>query len=265
MIPALLAACWVTPAGDSQSEQDRDGDGQASYLHGGRDCVDSDPGVYSEAQESCDQRDEDCDRRIDEEAWDGQWLGRDRDGDGYAGEGLRRWACEEEEGWSARFGDCADRRPQQHPGAEEIGFNQVDDDCDPSTPDHCGESAPSLLRWELEGLEAYDFAGTVSPAFSILIEYEDRDGDLGAGSLLELWWKEEDGSPLSVDSEPGLQWGGGERTSGCDHPDSLEVFHLQVGGDSFESGRRYRFGIRKTDRSGRSSELTEQTALAPGD
>jgi len=55
----------------------------------------------------------------------------DSDGDGYFDS--ENEECRET--YSAEQLDCADEDPQVHPGMAEVGCNQVDDDCDPGTPD----------------------------------------------------------------------------------------------------------------------------------
>jgi cysteine-rich repeat protein len=62
---------------------DADGDGKASTELGscGQDCDDEDPEVYEGAAELCDEKDNDCDEEVDEEA--PVWY-VDCDGDGFA-------------------------------------------------------------------------------------------------------------------------------------------------------------------------------------
>jgi hypothetical protein len=94
---------------------DRDGDGYEE----GVDCDDNDPATYPGAPEDCCEGiDRNCDGVADmctncfPEGWD-------EDGDGYYTGG---WAPEGEQ-------DCDDTNPDVNPGAEEICFDGLDNDC----------------------------------------------------------------------------------------------------------------------------------------
>ncbi len=52
----------------------------------------------------------------------------DRDQDGYAGEDTLT-SCTEPEGWSAVRGDCDDDDPTAYPGAPEVWYDGIDQDC----------------------------------------------------------------------------------------------------------------------------------------
>jgi F0F1-type ATP synthase epsilon subunit len=88
-------------------DDDLDGDG----LFGAADCDDTDPSV-------------------------GGRVGRfaDEDGDGWgAGEPVS--VCPEEAGYADRAGDCADQAAAVNPGAVEVPYDGVDNDCDAATRD----------------------------------------------------------------------------------------------------------------------------------
>ncbi|MGI5863286.1 MAG: MopE-related protein [Myxococcales bacterium] len=91
---------------------DADGDGFGAGCAAGADCNDSDSSVNPSAAEVCDQKDNNCDGRIDE---GGVCTCQDGDGDGYGN------GC-------TRGGDCDDANPNVHPGAAET-CNQKDDNC----------------------------------------------------------------------------------------------------------------------------------------
>ena len=92
---------------------DVDGDGYDSDLVGGEDCNDSRPDIFPGAVETCyDNIDFDCDGF----PADGEEEGDDCDGDGFDG--------------AARGGDdCDDDDPTVYPGAEEVWYDGVDQNC----------------------------------------------------------------------------------------------------------------------------------------
>lgn len=110
------------------------------------DCDDSRDSVYPGAQEFCNQRDDDCDDEVDENALPVmQWP--DADGDGYYGleEGQSDdtyLGCVPTEGYAADPGDCEPSDPERNPGQEEV-CNGFDDNCDSDVDEgvrpRCGE------------------------------------------------------------------------------------------------------------------------------
>ncbi len=105
------------------SEVDSDGDGQMACAE----CDDTDSTVYSGASELCDGQDNDCSGDLDSSEEDG-------DGDGYV-------TCEEDvDGWDGAssptgFGDCDDGNSARNPGATEVVYDGLDNDCDSATLD----------------------------------------------------------------------------------------------------------------------------------
>jgi hypothetical protein len=112
---------------------DVDEDGYALGL----DCLDTDAAVHPGpgSIEACGNGlDDDCDGRVDDEA-PGRpvWL-PDGDGDGYRGGTTeRRWCSDGVAGWvlqaDDRGPDCADDEPGVHPGAVEVPYDGIDQDC----------------------------------------------------------------------------------------------------------------------------------------
>ena len=88
-------------------EVDADGDGTTPSEG---DCDDTNPNIYSGAEELCDGRDGDCDGLVPDEE-------RDLDGDGQS-------ACQ---------GDCDDANDSVYRGAEEL-CDGLDTACDGSVP-----------------------------------------------------------------------------------------------------------------------------------
>jgi len=95
---------------------DRDGDG----FHEGMDCDDTDPATYPGAPEDCCEGiDRNCDGVADmcTNCFPDGW---DEDGDGYFTGG---WSTPPDEQ------DCDDTNPQVNPGAAEICYDGIDNDC----------------------------------------------------------------------------------------------------------------------------------------
>ncbi|GAB4343177.1 MAG: hypothetical protein Kow0099_21420 [Candidatus Abyssubacteria bacterium] len=96
-------------------DDDLDGDGFGIA----QDCDDADPGVNPGVAEVCDDGiDNDCDGLVDSNDPDCGVAPVDNDGDGFTSDV-----------------DCDDNNPAVNPGAAEIPYNGIDDDCNPATPD----------------------------------------------------------------------------------------------------------------------------------
>lgn len=114
------------------------------------DCDDTEAAIHPESQEMCNERDDDCDGEVDEDALDQIACYPDGDSDGYGDETDPTWCCKLSDAWvDTSLADCDDENRARHPGAPEI-CNLADDDCD-------------------GGLD------------------EDDDGDDTVNSLCELW------------------------------------------------------------------------------
>jgi hypothetical protein len=114
-----------------------EGEPGEGYVAEGGDCNDLVADVHPGAAEPCNQRDDDCNGVVDDDAVDVMHY-PDADRDGYyslrereSGEEL--FGCSEIGGpWAARPGDCAPDDAAVHPDATEV-CNLVDDDCDGDT------------------------------------------------------------------------------------------------------------------------------------
>ncbi|MED5372853.1 MAG: MopE-related protein [Myxococcota bacterium] len=127
----LLLACLVTPEeyhAYLSRAQDADQDGYLSAQYGGDDCDDRDAAVFPGATETCDQRDQDCDDRVDESAAEAPRWFLDADEDRY-GAGAPVLACSAPDRHVAVDGDCDDLDASVHPGAVEV-CGGGDEDCD---------------------------------------------------------------------------------------------------------------------------------------
>jgi len=119
---------------DCDSEElccDDDNDGYLSDTLAclGDDCDDSDADVYPGADEYCNEVDDDCDVRIDEEPLDGDFFYADVDSDGYGDADASRESCEAPANHVDNDDDCDDTNRFIYPGAEET-CDDVDQDCD---------------------------------------------------------------------------------------------------------------------------------------
>ncbi|HLD17634.1 MAG TPA: putative metal-binding motif-containing protein [Patescibacteria group bacterium] len=131
LIVAGILACFV--AGQDSCGVDADGDG-FSGTGIDAECDDTDPLTYPDAVEICDEKDNDCDGLVDEEAVDVQVLWDDDDGDGYGDNSVTSFVSCPEIGFVGQGGDCNDADDTIHPGAGEVsgvyGCDGLDHDCD---------------------------------------------------------------------------------------------------------------------------------------
>jgi len=98
----------------------------AGYVANQLDCNDLDSNTYPGARELPDNRDNDCDGRIDEGI---KRFYPDLDSDGYGRTSGSVRSLEPLAGYVANNGDCDDGNAAIHPGAEET-LDSTDNDCD---------------------------------------------------------------------------------------------------------------------------------------
>lgn len=190
----------VSPTAAEQCNgRDDDCDGRADYLVGGRDtedddldgvpdpacaaptsdCNDRDPLISLAASaEVCDDVDNDCDGRVDEDAAPVDWY-VDMDGDRFGDPASTPVSsCDIQPGRTLDHSDCDDRDPGTHPGAVDscTGRLMIDDDCD-GTVDEGGTALTVYV--DLDG----DGYGTGAPIRSCLegSMTATRDGDCDDG------------------------------------------------------------------------------------
>ena len=104
---------------------DDDGDGDGFTEEEG-DCDDEDADRSPGLAEECDEKDNDCDGDIDENASLAEWY-IDSDEDGF-GTGAAILGCPDGS-YVTRSGDCDDTDPAIHPNANEIWNNNIDENC----------------------------------------------------------------------------------------------------------------------------------------
>lgn len=110
--------------------QDGDGDGFKDADCGGDDCDDSRASVYPGASETCNSRDDDCDGTVDEDAADRSTWYRDADSDLYGNLSITSLSCTKPGGYVADSTDCDDSDAGINPGASEVPYDGLDQDCD---------------------------------------------------------------------------------------------------------------------------------------
>src|SRR5436190_21643120 len=108
---------------DTDADIDADGDG-----YGADDCDDGNVDVHPGADEHCDGVDEDCDETVDDDPVDGAVWYVDADGDGFGGKESVT-ACTKPDGCTSNSDDCDDQHAEAHPGAEEIWYDGINEDC----------------------------------------------------------------------------------------------------------------------------------------
>jgi hypothetical protein len=197
----------VDQACDGGNDYDADGDGEEASAFGGLDCDDTNAFINPDATERCNGIDDDCDGRTDPSDADGaSTYFRDGDRDGYGVESVSLDACERPTGYAEAIGDCDDTESTVNPGATEVWYDGVDQDCDgASDNDADGDGADALT---MGGLDCDDTDSTVGPAETW---WPDPDGD-GYGDR-------SDGPDLVCDGElpSGMVDNGGD----CDETDAL--------------------------------------------
>jgi hypothetical protein len=105
--------------------QDEDADGAWSD----EDCDEAAADTYPGAEETCDDRDQDCDGEVDEGATDAPTWFRDVDGDGVGDADHNQTSCLGPEGFVSGAGDCADDDVDIGPGVAEL-CDGIDQNCD---------------------------------------------------------------------------------------------------------------------------------------
>ena len=115
-----------TDTDEPLDDVDDDGDG---YSEADGDCDDADAAVNPGAAELCNDVDDDCSGRVDDDAVDATAWFIDRDGDGY-GDGGAYIRCAAGDGMVDRDGDCDDDDAAVSPAARDISGNGEDEDCD---------------------------------------------------------------------------------------------------------------------------------------
>ena len=110
----------------------------AGYVSNSSDCNDADAAIKPGATEICDDVDNNCDGQVDEGFPKNTYYYQDSDQDGYGKPNVLTQACTQPAGYASNNIDCDDSDAAINPGAAEVCDN-VDNDCNSSTPDGFGE------------------------------------------------------------------------------------------------------------------------------
>jgi hypothetical protein len=102
-----------------------------NYVADDQDCDDAESTINPSADEYCNGDDDDCDGTIDEpDALDATIWYRDSDGDTYGDEFITVLGCSAPTGYVGDDTDCDDSDATSYPGATEIPYDGIDQDCD---------------------------------------------------------------------------------------------------------------------------------------
>jgi len=171
------------------------------------DCDVSDSSINPGAAEVCDGVDNDCDSLTDDEddsvevALGSFWYA-DEDGDGYGGDTESISACEGPDGYVASADDCDDADPMSYPGASEIWYDGIDQDCEgdgDSDADGDGHDAIEVGGDDADDTDPDCWTGCTEgltyddPADSCEAIYEDNP-DAPNG----WYWIDPEGPPMEV-------------------------------------------------------------------
>jgi large repetitive protein len=123
----------------------------SDYVSTSGDCNDANSTINPGAHELCDDLDQDCDERVDEDATDTVTWGYDGDSDGHGDEGTETDSCDPPgDDWVADATDCDDRRSDVYPGASEH-CEGADEDCDGATDEEPVDGATYYLDSDTDG------------------------------------------------------------------------------------------------------------------
>jgi hypothetical protein len=130
------------------------------------DCDDTLAEVRPGADEVCNDRDDDCDSVADDSAIDAPTWFKDADLDDFGLEWITEVRCRpRDEGWTAPYvGDCDDSNPNINPGALDVPYDGIDQDCtqlDLCDVDEDGIAAPYS---DCGGTDCADGDPLVSPS-----------------------------------------------------------------------------------------------------
>ncbi|HCP47795.1 MAG TPA: hypothetical protein DIU15_17270, partial [Deltaproteobacteria bacterium] len=120
------------------------------YTLSSTDCADDDPSIHPGALEICDNEDDNCNNIFDDGAVDADTWYADTDGDLHGDPLASVQACLGPANYVQTSTDCDDTLGSVHPGAVEIWYDGVDQDC----------SGGSDFDQDGDGADSLDYSGT---------------------------------------------------------------------------------------------------------
>jgi hypothetical protein len=161
----------------------------SGYVSNSSDCNDLYKTVYPGATEYCNSRDDDCDSSVDEGAIDATTWYADSDDDSYGDSANPYTSCDAPSGFVADDQDCDDTEDTVYPGATELPYDGVDQDCDGSDlgdADGDGHAWDGVGGTDCDDSDASVHAGAAETADGV---DEDCDGTVDDGTD----WYDDDG------------------------------------------------------------------------
>ena len=161
----------------------------ANHVDNADDCDDANPNIHPGIQENCDPVDRNCDGDAYAGADASQWF-YDRDNDGFGKDIGEEAACSPPVGQVANGDDCDDDDPAAYPGAPEIWYDGVGQDCDESRSD-----------WDQDG-DGQDVLGAPTGSAT---DCDDLDDQVGLGEVEACDGIDNDCDLLIDDEEPDVE------------------------------------------------------------
>jgi hypothetical protein len=209
----------------------------SGHVSDDSDCDDSDTSVHPGADEYCNGTDNDCDGSVDSPAaLDAPTWYADSDGDGFGTSSGTTVACDQPSGFAASDDDCDDSDGSIHPGATEVWYDGLDQDCDGA--DDYDQDGDGDLHASHGGGDCDDTEPTVySGADEIGLDGLDNDCSDGDSDTLTL-----DLAYASFEGDrDGDLMGWGLARAGDVNGDSIDDFWIGAPGESSDAGTAYLF------------------------